>query len=52
MRAGIWLKEFNYKGSTFKAIWAQEIIDKYANKIFDIIKEVGLSINRYLEEYL
>lgn len=49
VQEGVWLKEFNYNGNTFKAVWGQEIIDKYANNIFDTIYEVGLSIIEYLK---
>lgn len=40
---------FNYKDVTYPKTWAKDIIDKYREKIFNLVVEVGLKINDFVK---
>ncbi len=45
---GLVFEEFNYKAVTYPKTWAKDIIDKYREKVFNMVVEVGLKINDFM----
>ncbi len=47
---GIYLKNFSYNGKDFKEMWAYKLIEEFAPRMFNIIYDVGVAIDEYIEQ--
>jgi len=48
--SGLRFEEFLFKGDTYPQTWGSDILEKYRFHLLDLIVEVGLNINRYIEK--
>jgi len=48
--SGLRFEAFLFKGDTYPQTWGSDILEKYRFHFLDLITEVGLNINRYIEQ--
>jgi len=46
--AGLLFKAFEYKGESHPETWGNDILDNYRHRFFELVNDVGLSINNLL----
>ncbi len=45
---GLIFEEFKFKGKIYPQIWGSDILDKFRIRVFELITNIGLSINAYV----
>lgn len=47
---GLIFEEFNFKGKVYPQTWSSDILSKFRLRVFDLITNIGLSINAHVSK--